>query len=49
MFRDWEEPSWIQEWWTKFGLNPVNINPEVSETDALFAQRHRPLNCIRDL
>jgi hypothetical protein len=46
MFRDWEEPSWLDEWWMQFGLNPVNINPRVSETACMFPQWHRPLNCI---
>jgi hypothetical protein len=49
MFRDWEEPSWLMEWWTCFGLNPVNINPEAVETQSIFPQWHRPLNTINDL
>jgi hypothetical protein len=27
----------------KFGLNPIGINPEVTETAKMFLQQHRPL------
>lgn len=49
MFREFEEPSWIIEWWEKFGLNPVGINPEVSETARMFPTWYRHLNSISDL
>jgi hypothetical protein len=49
MFRDWEEPSWIMDWWTRFGLNLVGVNPKALETARMFPQFHRPLNFISDL
>jgi hypothetical protein len=49
MFREFEEPSWLMEWWEKFGLNPVGVNPEVSETAACFHNGIDLLNSISDL
>lgn len=48
-FRDWEEPDWLMEWWQQFGLNPIGINPEVTEIDKMFIFFTRPLEKISDL
>lgn len=37
------------EWWLHFGLNPVNINPEATETASMYPQWTRPLNTLHDL
>lgn len=49
MFREFEEPSWLMEWWEQFGMNPVGFNPEVSETARMFPQWHKSIDSISDL
>jgi hypothetical protein len=48
-FREWEEPDWLINWWKTFGLNPVGINPDVTETGKMFIHFTRPLDYISDL
>lgn len=48
-FREWEEPDMFMQWWQTFGLNPIGINPEVSETARMFLYHHQSLNFISDL
>jgi hypothetical protein len=43
------EPEWLMDWWYKFGLNPVNIHPHVSETARAFLFPNRRLETIKDL
>jgi hypothetical protein len=43
MFREFEEPDWLQEWWESFGLHPLGVNPQVSETVSMFEPWHRTL------
>jgi hypothetical protein len=37
------------EWWEQFGINPVGVNPEVSETARMFEPMAQRLNSISDL
>jgi len=37
------------EWWLKFGLNPVGINPQVSETGRMFLFNNKRLESVADL
>jgi hypothetical protein len=52
-FRDWEEPEWLPEWWKRFGLHPIGINPELTETTRMFLVHNRlpgrSLETISDL
>jgi hypothetical protein len=43
------EPDWLADWWQKFGLNPIGINPEVTETARMFLFPNRNLQNISDL
>lgn len=49
IFRDWDEPEWLTQWWQQFGLNPVNINPDVTEVGRMFLFHNRSLDTISDL
>lgn len=49
MFWEWEEPDWIMDWWQTFRINPVGINPNVTETGRMFLQYPRRLEFISDL
>ena len=49
MFREFEEPDWLQDWWEKFGLNPIGVNPQVSETLCMFPPWNRRLHTLQDL
>jgi hypothetical protein len=33
----------------KFGLNPIGVNPDATETAGMFPQWHKPINFISDL
>jgi len=49
MFRNWEEPEWMLDWWNTFGLNPVGINLELTETARMFLQYPRRLDYLYNL
>lgn len=49
VFRDWEKLDWLIEWWKQPGLNPVGINPELTETYRMFLFHNRSLDTITDL
>jgi hypothetical protein len=49
MFREFEEPDWVQDWWERFGLHPLGVNPQVSETLSMFELFHRTLRTVHDL
>jgi len=48
-FFNWPKPDWLIEWWHQFGLNPVNIDPEVIEVGRMFLFHNRRLDTIVDL
>jgi hypothetical protein len=37
------------EWWNQFGLNPVGINPDVTELGKMFLFHNRNLGQYSDL
>jgi hypothetical protein len=49
MFQYFEEPDWLLEWWETFGLNPVSVNPQVSETVSRFEPWDKNLETVADL